>query len=80
AAAWDKPAYTQVRRNQLFGRSVRTERWRYTEWDGGKAGAELYDHEKDPEEFTNLAAAPEQANRVKELAALLKKGYPLAKE
>lgn len=75
-AAWDKPAYTQVRRNQLFGRSVRTERWRYTEWDGGKAGVELYDHEKDPEEFTNLAAAPDQAGRVKELAALLKKGYP----
>ena len=31
-----------------LGRSVRTERWRYTEWDGGKRGAELYDHETIP--------------------------------
>jgi iduronate 2-sulfatase len=72
-AAWDKPAYTQVRRNTLMGRSVRTERWRYTEWDDGKAGVELYDHDADPEEFTNLATDPKHAGRVKELAVLLRK-------
>jgi iduronate 2-sulfatase len=72
-ATWDKPAYTQVRRNTIMGRSVRTERWRYTEWDNGSAGIELYDHEKDPKEFTNLATDPAYSERVKELSALLKK-------
>ncbi|HTF21737.1 MAG TPA: sulfatase [Chryseolinea sp.] len=72
-ARWDKPAYTQVRRNTIMGRSVRTERWRYTEWDDGNAGVELYDHEKDPKEFTNLATDPSFHEQVKELSALLKK-------
>ncbi|MGC3946244.1 MAG: sulfatase [Chryseolinea sp.] len=72
-ATWDRPAYTQVRRNTLMGRSVRTERWRYTEWDDGKAGVELYDHETDPGEFTNLAKDPKYNERVKELSSLLKK-------
>ena len=73
---WDKAAYTQVRRNQIFGRSVRTERFRYTEWDGGNAGVELYDHQKDPEELTNLAKESTYIITVNELSALLKKGYP----
>lgn len=56
-AIWEKAAYTQVKRpNGVVGRSVRTERWRYTEWNEGKAGAELYDHDKDPDEFNNLVA------------------------
>jgi uncharacterized sulfatase len=73
---WDKAAYTQVRRNQIFGRSVRTERFRFTEWDGGKAGIELYDHQTDPNEFTNLAKEATYIITVNELSALLKKGYP----
>lgn len=73
---WDKAAYTQVKRNQMFGRSVRTERFRYTEWDGGKAGVELYDHQKDPNEFTNLAKETSYIITVNEMAALLQKGYP----
>lgn len=75
-SAWDKPAYTQVRRGQIFGRSVRTERWRYNEWDEGKSGKELYDHEKDPDEFYNLAGKKEHADVQEELAVLLKKGFP----
>lgn len=73
-AAWARPAYSQVLRNKIFGRSVRTERWRYTEWDEGKAGVELYDHQTDPDEFTNLSAKPEHSGTAKELAALLQKG------
>ncbi|MEO6285921.1 MAG: sulfatase [Dyadobacter sp.] len=75
-AIWDKAAYTQVRRGQIMGRSVRTERFRYTEWDEGKAGTELYDHQKDPNEFANLAKDNNFIITVNELSTLLKKGYP----
>ena len=72
---WDRPAYTQVQRGdaaaRFMGRSVRTDRWRYTEWDDGKRGVELYDHEKDPHEFTNLANDPKRAGTVVELKRLL---------
>ncbi len=39
----------------FFGYSLRTHRYRYTEWNGGKAGKELYDHQSDPQELKNLA-------------------------
>ena len=61
--AWDGTAFTQILRpgdgKPVMGRSVRTDRWRYTEWAGGAAGAELYDHAADPGEHVNLAARPE---------------------
>lgn len=53
------------------GYSLRTDRWRYTEWDGGAKGVELYDHQTDPHEFTNLAKDPAHAATVKELSATL---------
>jgi iduronate 2-sulfatase len=68
AAAWDKPARTVTKRGKIFGRTVRTERWRYTEWTGG---AELYDHAADPNEVKNLAADPALAATVAELRAKL---------
>ena len=39
--------------------SVRTERWRYIRYNNG--AEELYDHEKDPREWANLATSPEYA-------------------
>ncbi|HTM51126.1 MAG TPA: hypothetical protein VL285_20665 [Bryobacteraceae bacterium] len=38
-----------------LGHSVRTERYRYTEWNGGRDGVEFSDHETDLNEWTNLA-------------------------
>ncbi len=73
AQPWKKGAYTQVnRQGGAVGRSVRSERYRYTEWDEGRQGAELYDHETDPHEFKNLASEPAQAEVVKEHRALLR--------
>jgi iduronate 2-sulfatase len=78
--AWDRPAFTQVTRpsptpkdNPWFmGRTVRTERYRYTEWDDGKKGAQLYDLENDPGELKNLATDPAADKIVAELKARLK--------
>lgn len=53
---------------RYFGYSLRTARWRYTEWDEGKQGRELYDHDTDPLEQTNLASKAEHAKTVEELS------------
>ncbi len=72
---WKKAALTQVTRGQgKMGRSVRSDRYRYTEWDEGRAGTELYDHEQDPHEYRNLAQDPSLAEIVKEHQALLHAG------
>ncbi len=75
--AWDRPAFTQVQRAGFPGCSVRTERWRYTEWDDGQKGVQLYDHDRDPRELTNLADDPAHAKTVEELKALVKKNWPV---
>jgi iduronate 2-sulfatase len=74
-APWSRPAFTQVQRGKFPGRSVRTQRWRYTEWDHGQRGVELYDHENDPREFKNLAKDPNFAPVVAELREQLAKTF-----
>lgn len=64
---WDKPAFSQV----MGGRSVRAEHWRYTEWEGGTKGRELYDHRTDPDERRNLAQDPAHQATVTRLHGLL---------
>jgi iduronate 2-sulfatase len=59
------------RGKRFFGYSLRTPRWRYTEWDEGREGRELYDHDADPRELVNLAERPEQAEQVAALARQL---------
>jgi uncharacterized sulfatase len=71
---WNKPAYTVQTRGWYIGRSVRTERWRYTEWDEGHRGAMLFDHGADPWELRNLADDPSHAGVVAELRGLLRNG------
>ncbi|HKQ78883.1 MAG TPA: sulfatase [Blastocatellia bacterium] len=77
-AKWDKAAITQVQRgagqDAFMGYSVRNERWRYTEWDKGKRGVELYDEANDPRETRNLANDPKYAK----IAAAMKKLLPQA--
>ncbi len=75
-APWNRPAFTQVQRQGFPGHSVRTARWRYTEWDGGKRGVELYDHEKDPGELTNLASDPKFTTIVADHRGLVRKNWP----
>jgi iduronate 2-sulfatase len=74
-AAWDRPALTQVRRGNaqtgFMGYSVRTETWRYTEWDNGKRGVELYNEVDDPNEMQNLAEDPKHRKTVAEMQRLL---------
>jgi uncharacterized sulfatase len=71
-ASWGRPARTMVYHKEVVGKSVRTPRWRYTEWDAGKQGAELYDHDRDPGEYDNLASDPRHAGTVAELRRLLR--------
>jgi iduronate 2-sulfatase len=57
---------------RFFGYSLRTPRWRYTEWNEGAEGRELYDHNADAKELTNLAEKPEHAQTVAELSTQLR--------
>jgi iduronate 2-sulfatase len=76
SAAWSRDAYTQVERNGFAGYSVRSERWRYVEWDDGKKGAELYDEEKDPGELVNLAEEAAQKEVLADLKARVRLNWP----
>ena len=73
-APWDKPAYTYLHHGDFLAGSVRTERYRYTEWDADGKIAELYDYESDPSEMHNLARDPKQQQNVATMKRLLKVG------
>jgi len=67
----DDPQANHAKIMSFLGHSVRTDRWRYTEWDEGRRGVELYDHENDPQEWHNLADQTGYAKTVDRLRSLL---------
>jgi arylsulfatase A-like enzyme len=79
--AWKRAAFSQYLRPgkpPIMGRSIRTDRWRYSEWRDPKqnlVGTELYDETNDPQEMTNLAGEAAHAETVKQLAEQLKSGW-----
>lgn len=68
---WKQAAFTVREKGNV---SIRTERWRYTEW-GSRELAELYDHRNDAGEQQNLANDSSYADVVDKLHELLKAGW-----
>lgn len=81
---WKSAVFSQYPRSRgVMGYSMRTDRYRYTEWRaergaGEVVATELYDHEADPGENANVAGRPENAALVTELAAQLAAGWRAA--
>ena len=72
-ANWNKVAYSVTEVKKSIGKSVRTQRWHYVEWDEGKSGAMLFEHPKDKLELKNLAQDAKYAKVVAKMKALLAK-------
>jgi iduronate 2-sulfatase len=89
---WKKAVFSQYPRplsgsryrghGAIMGYAVRTERFRYVEWQEWETktvvARELYDHARDPKEMQNIAEHPGQSAVVRRLAAVLETGWPLA--
>jgi iduronate 2-sulfatase len=80
---WKRAAFSQYPRGgNVMGYSMRTDRYRYTEWI--RAGEEvvareLYDHQEDPGENVNIADAAENAETVQQLSQWLDEGWQASK-
>ena len=85
---WKQEIFSQYYRwDQWMGYTMRTRRYRYTEWVSftpapdyevdweNDNGRELYDHETDPGETYNLANLPEYEELVDELSKTLRDGW-----
>ena len=76
---WKTAAFSQARPRGTVGNSMRTERYRYTEWGyNGRNGRELYDYYTDPDETINVANLPENAELVADLSEQLRAGWQAA--
>ncbi len=63
---WQRPVLTTY---GYQNHSIRTERWRYIRYHDG--GEELYDHDADPNEWTNLALSAQYGSLINELGKFL---------
>jgi arylsulfatase A-like enzyme len=84
ARKWKTAAFSQYPRaadgKRLMGYSLRTDRYRFTQWIQRDApdtvvATELYDHQTDPAENVNVAGVPDNAKLVRELSEQLKRGW-----
>ena len=88
---WKQAAFSQFLRDGIWiapdgipymGYSIRTDRFRYTEWTKKNSktvvARELYDHADDPLETRNVVDAPKHAAQVARLAAMLHAGWKAA--
>lgn len=82
AIPWKKGAISQQPRGLIADRegiSLRTERYRYTEWINSFTGEimarELFDYQQDPTESVNLATNPENAGLLEKLSTQLNAGW-----
>ena len=83
-APWKKAAFSQFRRRsgktEIMGYAMRTARYRYVDWrdrrDGGTLATELYDHDTDPRENTNIASRVENKEIIRELGEALWQTLP----
>ncbi len=73
---WKTAAFSRLGNNAT---SIRTQRYRYTEWGrNGSRGIELYDYDTDPDETVNIANLPENAELVAEFSERLHAGWQAA--
>ena len=72
----DQPAITCMGGGKNAGYAARDERWRYIRYSDGSE--ELYDHQADPNEWTNLATKPEHAALKATLAGFFPKEFKSA--
>jgi arylsulfatase A-like enzyme len=70
--SWNHPAFTVTVHEGVIGRSVRTDRWRYTEWNDGAKATELYDPQDDPLNCRNLAGDAAKAEVIAKLKTELR--------
>lgn len=79
-----RPNYPRGKPPKTMGYSIRTPRYRYTEWrdftTGNVQARELYDHQTDPAETKNLAVAEDQQAVLTELAVVLENTLANASE
>jgi arylsulfatase A-like enzyme len=76
---WKSAAFSQSRREGHDGLTIRTSRYRYTQWSpiegAGATMQELYDLQQDPMEFNNLADEASHAGLLAELTERLAQGW-----
>lgn len=79
--AWSRAPrmHASLRGKKILGYSIRTARFRYTEWGDGEFGAELYDYNVDPKEFTNLIDDPAHTQTVSRMKRLMASAHTRAK-
>lgn len=77
---WKKAAFSQITPGRVPGFTMRTQRYRYTEWihSGDTIAAELYDHQTDPGENFNISGKPENRVLVQTLKEQFNAGWKAA--